>query len=94
MYVVGGVEGGSTNVTIPVDLGNDLYLLKVCLHRPKEISCYEKGFTQPLRNWSRLKHCLFILCHANVSQHVYMNERKTHLLVVVSFSPLRHIGIG
>lgn len=58
MYVVGGVEGGSTNVTIPVDLGNDLYLLKVCLHRPKEISLW-KGFTQPLRNWSRFKHCLF-----------------------------------
>ncbi len=38
----GGGKGGSTNVTIPVDLGNDLHLLEMCLHRSKEISCYER----------------------------------------------------
>jgi len=42
MYVGQGAKGGSTNVTIPVDLGNDLYLFEVCLHSPKEISCYER----------------------------------------------------
>jgi hypothetical protein len=94
MYVVGGVEGGSTNVTIPVDLGNDLYLLKVCLHRPKEISCYEKALRNLYAIGAVSNTVSFILCHGNVSQHVYMNERKTHLLVVVSFSPFRHIGIG
>jgi hypothetical protein len=43
MYLWGLWEGKSTNVTIPINLGNDLRLLEICLHRPKEISCYERA---------------------------------------------------
>jgi hypothetical protein len=43
MYLWGLWERSSTNVTIPINLGNDIYFLKICLHRPKEISCYERA---------------------------------------------------
>jgi hypothetical protein len=43
MYLWGLWEGSSTNVTISINLGNDLCLLEICLHKPKEISCYERA---------------------------------------------------
>ncbi len=61
MYLWGLWEGSSTNVTIPINLGNDLCFLEICLHRPKEISCYERALQKPLHKGSHFKHSLVSL---------------------------------